>query len=284
MGPVSPRTYFEVGGEDRSRLADQVRQQGDRIAARMRGVRHVVSVMSGKGGVGKSYVTARLAVLAAGRFPGRVGVLDADLRSPTVARTLDAAGPLRVTEAGVLPADGRAGVRVISSDLFLEEGRPLEWREPDGDNFLWRGTLEAGVMREFLADVVWGDLELLLIDLPPGTDGLTDLRALAPQHVAGAVAVTIPSEEATRSVRRAVRSAAASGVRVLGIVENMSGYRCAQCGETRQLFGGGGGEQLAAEFGVPLLGRVPFDPAPLPEARDDAICDPILERLFERLA
>jgi ATP-binding protein involved in chromosome partitioning len=281
---MSPRTYFEVAGEDRSQLAEQVRQQGARVAERLHAVRYVVPVMSGKGGVGKSYVTAGLAAQAATRFPGRVGVLDADLRSPTVAHMLAAAGPLRVTDTGVHPALGRDGVRVISSDLLLEEGRPLEWREPDGDHFLWRGTLEVGVMREFLADVVWGDLELLLIDLPPGTDGLADLHSLAPELLAGAVAVTIPSEEATRSVRRAIRSAADNGIRVLGVVENMSGYRCAECGDTQALFEGGGGEQLAREFGVPLLGRVPFDPAPLAQDTARATGDSVLDRLLERLA
>lgn len=277
MGPVSPRTYFEVAGDDRSRLAEQVRRQGDRIAQRLRAVRHVVPVMSGKGGVGKSYVTAHLATRAATRFPERVGVLDADLRSPTVAHTLDAAGPLRVTDAGVLPARGRDGVRVISSDLLLDEGRPLEWRDPDGDHFLWRGPLEAGVVREFIADVVWSDLELLLIDLPPGTDGLADLHSLAAGQLSGVVAVTIPSEEATRSVRRAMRGATESGIPVLGVVENMSGYRCAECGDTRPLFGGDGGERLATEFGVPLLGRVAF-------GADGASHDAILDRILEQLA
>ncbi len=281
---MSPRTYFDVAGQDRSHLADQVQQLSDRIAERLRAVRYAVPVMSGKGGVGKSYVTARLAAGAATRFPGRVGVLDADLRSPTVARTLDVSGPLRVTEAGVLPALGRDGVRVISSDLLLDEGQPLEWREPGGDHFLWRGPLEAGVVREFLADVVWSDLELLLIDLPPGTDGLADLRSLAPGQLSGAVAVTIPSEEATRSVRRAIRSAADSGIRMLGIVENMSGYRCAECGDIQALFRGGGGEQLAGEFGVPLLGRLPFESATLPHETDRAADDLILDRLLEVLA
>lgn len=256
------RTYRDVAGRDASGVAAQVGAQHARVAERLRAVRRVVAVLSGKGGVGKSFVTAALARLAASRWPDRVGVVDADLRSPTVARMLGATGPLPVDDAGVHPARGAAGIRVISTEFLLADGQPLAWREPPaggGDAFVWRGTLEAGVLREFLADVAWGELELLLVDLPPGADGVADLAALVPAPGLAAVAVTIPADEARRSVARTLHAAGAAGsVRLLGVIENMAGYRCADCGRTGPLFAGGAGAALAAEFAVPLLARLPF--------------------------
>lgn len=254
--PMTLRTYRDVVGADGSGVAAQVAAQRARVDRRLATVRRIVAILSGKGGVGKSFVTAALARLAAARWAERVGVLDADLRSPTVARMLGAAGPLRVTPTGVVPALGSAGVRVVSTDLLLEDERPLAWREPSGDAFAWRGALEAGVLREFLGDVAWGELEVLLVDLPPGADGGVDLAHLAPGLAA--LAVTIPSEEARRSVARALRAARDAGIRLLGVVENMSGYRCGVCAGTGPLFTGSAGAALAEQFGIPLLARVPF--------------------------
>lgn len=258
---MSFRSYSQVTGEDRSQLASQIAAQRARVLERLKPIRHVVAVTSGKGGVGKSYVTARLALGAAQRLSGGVGVLDADLKGPTVARMLGAGGPLVVGEDGVEPTTGQGGVRLISTDLLLEEGQPLRWKEPATERFVWRGTLEAGALREFLADIAWGSLDLLLIDLAPGADRLSDLAEIAPA-IAGAVAVTLPSEESRRSVERSMRAALDANVRLLGVIENMSGYRCPGCGETHPLFSGNAGAELAAEFGIPLLGRIPFSPAP----------------------
>lgn len=234
--------------------------QRERVAARLAAVRRVAVVMSGKGGVGKSYVTAGLALAAAVRFPSAAGVLDADLHGPTVARLLGAGGPLRVRGDAVEPAVGLHGVRVFSTDLLLEEHQPMRWREPPSERFVWRGTLEAGALREFLSDVAWGPLELLLVDLPPGIAHLQDLAELVPT-LAGAVVVTLPSDESLRAVSRAMEAARASGVAMLGVIENMSGYACADCGAAGPLFPGDAGARLAQRFGVPLLGRVPFTPA-----------------------
>ena len=258
MGPVKHRTYNEVTGEDRSGLLSQVIAQRTRVAERLKSVQRVVAVMSGKGGVGKSHVTATLArgVAAAGKA---VGVLDADLKSPTCARMLGARGPVAVGENGAEPVIGDAGIRLFSTDLLLDEGKPLSWREPESERFIWRGVLETGALREFLSDVAWGALDLLLIDLPPGGDRLTDLAALVPD-LSGAVAVTIPSDESRRSVERSIQMAGEAGIKVLGIVENMSGYLCGSCREMRPLFAGTAGDDLAKRFGLPLLGRIPFDP------------------------
>ena len=255
---MSFRTYHEVEGADRSGLGQQVGEQRRRVQERLRQVRQIVAVTSGKGGVGKSYVTAALARGSAGTF-GAIGVLDADLKSPTTARMLGASGPLRIDSDGVHPVQGAHGIKVFSMGLLLREGQPLQWKEPDGERFVWRGVLETGALREFLADVAWGALDLLLIDLPPGPDRLEDLAELVP-GLTGAVVVTLPSEESFRSVERSMKSARERGIPLLGVVENMSGYTCADCGKTGPLFPGSAGADLAVRFGVPLLGHVPFMP------------------------
>jgi ATP-binding protein involved in chromosome partitioning len=250
------RSYHQVTGADRSDLPGQVVAQRQRVSQRLASVRRVVAVMSGKGGVGKTYLTAGLAVALAPRWPA-VGVLDADLKSPTAARMLGASPGVAVSDAGVEPAVGRAGVRVFSMDLLLDEGRPLSWHEPAAERYLWRGALETGALREFLSDVNWGALDLLLVDLPPGGDRLADLAALVPP-LSGAIAVTIPSEESRRSVARSMRGAVEAKIPLLGVVENMSGYACGRCDRVGPLFPGRAGEELAGEFGVPLLARLPF--------------------------
>ena len=237
--------------------------QRRRVRERLTDVERVVAVTSGKGGVGKSYVTAALALGLAERLPQGVGVLDADLGGPTAARLLSATGPLRLEAKGVHPASGLRGVKVFSMEFLLDDESPLRWKEPLRDRFVWRGLLEAGALREFLADVLWGSLDLLLVDLAPGANRLEDLAELVPD-LTGAVAVTIPTEESRRSVQRAMLSARETGVRLLGVVENMSGYSCPSCGATGPLFPGSAGETLAQQFSVPLLARIPFSPsAPL---------------------
>jgi ATP-binding protein involved in chromosome partitioning len=281
---VSFRTYHEVEGPDRSGLGVQVGEQRARVSNRLRTVTRTIAVMSGKGGVGKSYIASALALGIAGRMSGRVGLLDADLNSPTASRLLGAKGPLRVDAEGVHPATVREQIRVMSMDLLLEEGQPLTWRQPSGERFIWRGLLETGALRELLGDVVWGSLDVLVIDLPPGADRLSDLFELVPR-LTGALVVTIPSEESRASVERSIRTAQQLGVPLLGVVENMSGYACAGCGDTRPLFEGRAGDDLAEAFGMPLLGKVPFRPpgdrqaqAALPTGVMDAVITSLLAR------
>jgi ATP-binding protein involved in chromosome partitioning len=253
------RTYHELTGDDRSGLGGQVDAQHARIASRLASVRNVVAVMSGKGGVGKSFVTAGLAAALA-RAGRATGVLDADLHGPTVARMLGASqGRLAVGNEGVEPAVASGSLRVMSSDLLLPEGAPLRWEEPGRSRHVWRGTLEAGVLREFLSDVRWGALDVLLVDLPPGRDRLDALVELLPRPP-GVVVVTIPSEASFRSVRRSLEAAREAGLPIHGVIENMAGYRCAGCAGAGPLFRGDAGERLAREAGAPLLARVPFDP------------------------
>ena len=162
------RTYSQLTETDRSDLLGQVTSQRERVTARLASVGHVVAVVSGKGGVGKSLVSAGLAAALA-RSGRRVGLLDADLHGPTAARMLGVrASGLAVRDDEVEPPVAACGVRVMSSDLLLEETAPLAWREPGHERFVWRGTLVAGMLREFLADVAWGTLDVLLVDMPPG--------------------------------------------------------------------------------------------------------------------
>lgn len=266
------RTYSEVTGEDRSRLLAQVGAQRERVRARLAGVRHTLAVMSGKGGVGKSFVTAALAAALAD-LGKRVGVLDADLHAPTAARMLGAgAQRLEVRQDAVVPATASHGVRVMSTDLLLAEGVPLKWREPGHERFVWRGTLEAGMLREFLSDVAWGELDLLLVDLPPGTDRLAALTEFVPQ-LSGVLVVTIPSDASRRAVQRALAVAQGDGVSVLGIVENMAGYVCDHCGTVAPLFRGDAARLLADAAGAPVLASLPFDPAGQAAADGGRIAD-----------
>jgi ATP-binding protein involved in chromosome partitioning len=245
------RTYHDLTEADRSGLPAQIGAQRRRVAERLAGVGRVIAVMSGKGGVGKSYVTAGLARALARR--GRsVGVVDADLNGPTIPGLLGThRAPLVSDRDAIAPAEGRDGVRFISMDLLLQDGAPLAFRGPDAESFVWRGTLEAAALREFLGDVAWGTLDILLIDLPPGMQRFLELRDLlpAPPQV---LTVTIPTTESRDAVRRAMRAAAEREAPLLGVVENMAGGQ----------FGGSAGDELASEFGVPLLARIPWHPAP----------------------
>jgi ATP-binding protein involved in chromosome partitioning len=253
-------TYRDLAEPDRSGIPDQVGEQRVRVAARLAGVRHVVAVASGKGGVGKSYVAAKLAqrLAAAGRA---VGLLDADLNGPTIPRLTQTAQPLNRSAADAIqPAVTADGVRVFSAEFLAAPGDPLRWREPEGDAFVWRGTLEAGAVREMLADVAWGRLDLLLVDLPPGPARLADLHGFVP-GLRGVVAVTLPSDESLDAVRRSLLLARERGVPLLGMVENLVATVCPGCGGTHPTFVGEAGARLSAEFEIPLLARLPFHPS-----------------------
>ena len=244
------KRYRDIAGDGGSDIAGQVEAQQARLRSRLAAVKRIVAVVSGKGGVGKSSLTAGLAACFAtdGR---RVGVLDADLNGPTMAKMLGVRGrQLVVTGDGVEPPRSALGVMVMSMDLLLPtDATPLEWEaSTQSESHTWRGTMEANALREFLADTRWGELDLLLLDLPPGADRLATVAALVP-GLAGTVVVTIPSDVAHLVVRRSITVAARARAPVLGLVENMAG-----------LFPGPDAAALAREAGIPFLGRVPFDP------------------------
>src|SRR5262245_14803422 len=254
------KSYRDIAGDGGSNIVEQVVAQQARLAARMAPIRASVAVVSGKGGVGKSSVTANLAGALAGRGLA-VGVLDADLNGPSMGKMLGVRGQtLRVEADGVRPAVSVEGIRVLSMDLLLAgDDTPVVWDAPtQAEAHTWRGTMEGTALREFLADTAWGPLDVLLIDLPPGAERLPTLLDLLP-GLTGAIVVTIPSAVSHLVVRRAMTLARERGARLLGLVENMAGYVCPTCGALGPLFDGPGGELTAAQHGVPFLGRVPFD-------------------------
>ena len=210
-----------------------------------------MAVMSGKGGVGKSYVTAHLA-RALARGGKAVGVLDADLNGPTIPRLLEVSGA-RLTAQGedIEPAIGRDGVKCISMGVLLDEGAPLAFKGPQNESFVWRGALEASALREFLSDVAWGNLDTLLLDLPPGMQRYIELCDILGTPPA-VLTVTIPTPESADAVRRAMRAAVERGSALLGVIENMVG------GELQ----GTAGEDLAAEFATQVLARIHWHPTP----------------------
>jgi len=255
------KSYRDIAGDGGSNIVGQVAAQQARMAARMATIRATVAVVSGKGGVGKSSVTANLAGALAARGLA-VGALDADLNGPSLGKMLGVRGhTLTFAPDGVQPAVSADGIRVLSMDLLLPgDDTPVVWDAPtQADAHTWRGTMEGTALREFLMDTAWGALDVLLLDLPPGADRLPTLLDLLP-GLTGAVVVTIPSGVAHLVVRRAMTLARERGARLLGLIENMAGYVCPTCGALGPLFEGPGGEATAAQHGVPFLGRVPFDP------------------------
>ena len=245
------RTYHELTDADRSGLPEQIGAQRKRVADRLAAVGRLIAVMSGKGGVGKSYVTAHLA-RALARSKQAIGVLDADLNGPTIPRLLQVAHAPRTTHRdGVEPATGADGVKCMSMAMLLEDGAPLAFKGPTAESFVWRGAMEAAALRELLGDVAWGTLDVLLLDLPPGMQRYVELCDIlgAPPAV---LTVTIPTPESGDAVRRAMRAAVERGSKLLGIIENMTGHG----------FEGTAGDDLAHEFSVPVLARIPWHPTP----------------------
>lgn len=245
------KRYKDIAGDGGSNIAGQVGAQQAKLRARLASVRHVVAILSGKGGVGKSSITANLA--SAFALSGwKVGVLDADLNGPTMAKMLGVRGEkLVVSPEGVEPPATPLGLKVMSMDLLLSsDAAPLAWDAPtQAEAHTWRGAMEANALREFLADTRWGELDALLLDLPPGADRLATVAALVPA-LTGSIVVTIPSEVSHLVVRKAITAAVQAKAPLLGLVENMAG-----------VFPGPGGAALAREAGIPFLGSVPFDPA-----------------------
>jgi len=245
------RTYHDLTEPDRSGLVEQIGAQRRRVAERLAHVRRVVAVMSGKGGVGKSYVTAGLA-RALARSGRATGVLDADFNGPTAPHLLRLpVASCTLHDDVIEPVVSPEGVRCFSMALLLEDGRPLAFRGPETEGHVWRETLEAAALREFLADVAWGALDQLLVDLPPGVQRFQELTELMPAPPA-ALAVTIPTPESRDAVRRALRAAIERNATPLGVVENMVGGP----------FAGSAADELSAEFGIPVLARIPWHPTP----------------------
>ena len=211
------------------------------------GVKNIIAVASGKGGVGKSSVSVNLAVALA-QAGASVGLLDADITGPNIPMMMGVEGQPTASANNKINPLTRWGVKVISIQFFVPEGQPI----------IWRGPLIGGAIQQFLRDVDWGELDYLVIDMPPGTsDAQLTLAQAVP--VSGAVLVTTPQEVAISDVSKALEMFKRLNVPIVGVVENMTGFVCSHCGEVTEIFGRGGGEKLAAENNLDFLGGIPLD-------------------------
>ncbi|MCW4011135.1 MAG: Mrp/NBP35 family ATP-binding protein [Candidatus Bathyarchaeota archaeon] len=236
--------------EARRQRSLQQQEQIARLRIRMGKIKHKIAVISGKGGVGKSTVTVNLAAALA-KTGMSVGILDADIHGPSVPRLLGLTGAqVKMGPPGVFPVPGPLGMKIISIDFFLAEEVPT----------IWRGPLKMGAIRQFLQDIVWGDLDVLLIDLPPGTgDEPLTIAQFLPE-MDGVIVVTMPSELSSTIVKKAITFAVRLNMPIIGVVENMSGFICPHCGIKTDIFPADGGRKMAKQEGVEFLGSIPIDP------------------------
>jgi ATP-binding protein involved in chromosome partitioning len=234
MGEVNPAGMTQGSGQAKSELIPDVKQ--------------VIAISSGKGGVGKSTVAVNLAVAL--RMTGAtVGLIDADVYGPNIPMMMGVRKPPEQRDGKIEPAESH-GVKLISMGFFV----------PEDTAVVWRGPMIHTAIQQFLRDVLWGDLDYLLVDLPPGTgDAQLTLSQLIP--LCGAITVTTPQEVALHDVRKGMMMFQKVNVPLLGIIENMSYFVCGHCGERTEIFSHGGGERAAEKLGVPFLGRIPIDPA-----------------------
>ncbi len=229
-------------------MTAQVRERLDKPQDILKEVKHVIAIASGKGGVGKSTVTVNLAVALAATG-AKVGILDADVYGPSIPMMMGAADEKPFTQADKIVPIERFGVQLMSLGFLLEEGQAV----------LWRGPMVAGTVKQLLQDVAWGELDYLLVDLPPGTgDAPMSLAQLAP--LTGVVIVTTPHNVAANIAGKSVHLFRRLNAAILGVVENMGTYVDPETGKEIRMFAGMSGEALASELHVPYLGSIPLDP------------------------
>ncbi|WP_334103077.1 Mrp/NBP35 family ATP-binding protein [Mesotoga prima] len=227
----------------------EMAERMETIRDNVKSIKNKILVMSGKGGVGKTTVAVNLA-LALADEGFKTGLMDIDLHGPNVARMVGLKKQPEVVEGQIFPPEALPNLKVISISSFVEEDAPV----------IWRGPMKTTAIYQFLGDVMWGELDFLVIDSPPGTgdEPLTVLQTLTDLV---AVVVTTPQAVAVQDVKRAINLVKTMHRDILGIVENMSYLRCPHCGEVIRLFGEGGGKDLENLFNIPLIGSLPFDPA-----------------------
>ena len=212
-------------------------------------IKRVIAVVSGKGGVGKSMVTASLARMM--REQGfNVGILDADITGPSIPKMYGIHETAKGSEQGIFPCEAKDGTRIMSVNLLLEH---------EEDPVIWRGPVIAGVVKQFWTDVMWGELDYLFVDMPPGT-GDVPLTVFQSLPVDGVVIVTSPQDLVQMIVKKAYNMAQAMNIPVLGIVENYSYLECPDCGKKISVFGESHIDEIAQELGIPVLGKMPIDP------------------------
>jgi len=236
-----------VGGVDIDFGARVMAFRGVGDKAAIEGVKNVVAVGSGKGGVGKSTVAANLALALRGAGAS-VGLVDADVYGPNIPTMMGAVGTPYAENKKIIPLEAH-GVKVMSIGFLIPPDKPV----------IWRGPMIAGTLKQFLYDVNWGELDYLVVDLPPGT-GDAPLTLVQSIPITGAVLVTTPQDVALEDVAKAASMFKTLGVSVLGVIENMSYFLCPHCGDRTDVFDHGGGRRLAETLGVPFMGEVPLDP------------------------
>jgi ATP-binding protein involved in chromosome partitioning len=207
----------------------------------------IIAVSSGKGGVGKSTVAVNLAVALA-KQGARVGLMDADIHGPNLPQMMGVNEPPMVINERIVPLEAH-GVKLISLGFLIDRDQPA----------IWRGPIVMKIITQFLRDVAWGELDYFIVDMPPGT-GDAQLSLVQATQLSGAIIVTTPQEVSVGDALRGVKMFERVNTRVLGIVENMSGFACPHCDEVTEIFGSGGGERLASEVNLPLLGQIPLYP------------------------
>jgi Mrp family chromosome partitioning ATPase len=227
-------------------------------------VKKVIGVVSGKGGVGKSLVTSLMAVTMRRRLHD-TAVLDADVTGPSIPKAFGLKGTLTGSEDGIYPAESKTGVKVVSLNLLLEN---------DTDPVVWRGPIIAGTVKQFWTDVVWGDVDFMFVDMPPGT-GDVPLTVFQSLPLSGIIIVTSPQELVSMIVSKAVRMAEMMNIPVVGIVENMAYYECPDCGSRHKIFGESHVSEIAKQFDIPVIASLPINP------KLAAACDKGTIELFE---
>jgi len=230
--------------------AQQYKQE-QQLKSNLSQIKHKIAIISGKGGVGKSTVTANLA-MAFAMQGNKVGVLDADIHGPCIPKMLGLKGQKLIgsPDGQLLPVTGRLGIKVASVDFLLKN---------DETPVIWRGPLKMRLIQQFLSDIAWSDLDFLFVDLPPGTgDEPLSVMQLIPD-MDGVIIVTLPSEVSESVVKKSVTFAKQVGVPVIGIIENMSGFVCPDCGAKIDVFKTGGGKRIAQDMNIPHLGSIPLD-------------------------
>ena len=254
------KTYEDLEGDGGSDIIGQVTELGKTLRSRLDKIKHKVALMSGKGGVGKSSITANIASCLADRGL-KVGILDADLNGPSIGHLLGVGNDIKLEmkDDGMEPGVGHQGIRIMTMDMLVKTAdTPVMWTEEADATAVWVSTMESTAIRELLADTNWGELDYLLIDMPPGSDRIDNIRSLIPE-LAGVVEITIPSPLSQHIVTKSITKNNKMKVPIIGLIENMATYVCPHCDKEGKLFDGEDVHKLSERRDIPYIGKIPFD-------------------------
>ena len=254
------KTYEDLEGDGGSDIIGQVTELGKTLRSRLDKIKHKVALMSGKGGVGKSSITANIASCLADRGL-KIGILDADLNGPSIGHLLGVGNDIKLEmkDNGMEPGVGYQGIRIMTMDMLVKTAdTPVMWTEEADATAVWVSTMESTAIRELLADTNWGELDYLLIDMPPGSDRIDNIRSLIPE-LAGVVEITIPSPLSQHIVTKSITKNNKMRVPIIGLIENMATYICPHCDKEGKLFDGEDVHKLSERRDIPYIGKIPFD-------------------------